>query len=251
MSFPHKITSYNIVIIPLTALILSAAVQPSTTAPKSQVVEVNPNSKIIKSPTLEAKRKAEKILNNGTTLKTTTRTLVLDANASQLVRAAMDIESGIKVETPAVSEPAPIALPITVSAAVAKPTNKYFEIIEKSFHSIEQDSWTDAAANITEVVNYFAAERELYGKENHSLDDYYDLAIAFANYISAGKELDEAKQPNFKDALSDLRAARSKARQVQSGLALQGDGAALSGLIDSFVKELDTEISYVEDMLAP
>ncbi len=225
------------------SLIVSAAI----TNDKSLLFEATPTSKIIKSPTAEAINKAEKILSNGSELKTIPRTAILDANASQLIRAAMEIESGKSSKYLDASIPAASISP-NPNPAAEKPGTKYFDVLEKSFSSIENDSWADSAANITEVVNYFQNERNLHGKDNAVLDDYYDLAVAFANYVAAGTELDESEQPNFEEACKLMQTARNSALKIQGRLGSSAEASGISAIINDFSKNLDTEIRYIQDI---
>ncbi len=227
------------------SLSVSAAIQND----KSLLFETSPASKIIKSPNAEAIKKAEKLLSNGNeAAKNFPRTTVLDANASTLIRAAMDIESGIKsskyLKTESTESPAPIA-----TTVIDKPASQYFEVLDKSYSSLENDSWADATANMNEVLSYFYTERSLHGKDNALIDDYCDLAVAFTFYLAAGTELDEAEQPNYEHAKSMFIKARNNAQKVQGHLPANDEGKAMSQLVDKFVKKLNTEISYIEDML--
>ena len=225
----------------------SAAVQND----KSLLFESSPASKIIKSPNAEAIKKAEKLLSNGNeAAKSFPRTTVLDANASTLIRAAMDLESGIKtskyLKTETAENPAPIATSI-----VEKPAGKYFEVLDKSYSSLENDSWADATANMNEVLSYFYTERSLHGKDNALIDDYCDLAVAFTFYLAAGTELDEAEQPNYEHAKSMFIKARNNAQKVQGHLPANDEAKAISQIIEDFVKKLNTEITYIVDIVKP
>ncbi len=216
---------------------------------KSLLLETSPASKIIKSPTAEAIKKAEKLLSNGNeAIKAIPRSAVLDANASTLIRKAMDIEAGVKSSkyTQASTTETPVSAP-TIS--IEKPATKYFEIIDRCYSSLENDSWADATANLNEVLNYFHTERNLHGKHNPMLSDYCDLSVAFSFYLAAGTELDEAEQPNYEHAKSMFTKARDNAQKIKTGLGAGAEGAAMSQLIDKFVKKLNTEILYIEDML--
>lgn len=234
-----------LILILLTTLAASAA-PPSE---KSLLFETSPASKIIKSANAEAIKKAEKLLSNGNeAAKNFPRTVVLDSNASTLIRAAMDIESGIKTSKYLKTEPTENPAPLATSS-IEKPASQYFAVLDKSFSSLENDSWADATANMNDVLNYFYSERTLHGKDNALIEDYCDLAVAFTFYLSAGTELDEAEQPNYEHAKSMFIKARNNAQKVQGHLPANEEGKAMSQLVDKFVKKLNTEISYIEDML--
>jgi len=224
----------------LTTLAASAAEN------KSLVLQSNPDSKIIKSPNAEAIKKAEKILSPET--NTIPRTTVLDANASTLIRRAMDIEAGARTTTKAVTtSESPVAT--TTSSSTEKPSGKYFATIDRSYSSLENDSWADAAANLNEVMLYFYNERSLHGKDNALLDDYYEMSRAFSEYIAAGTMLDEAEQPNYSAARTSFEHARSSATRIKANLAAGDEAKALGEIADKFIKKIDTEITYINDML--
>ncbi len=234
-------------------LLLSLQVLTATAAienNKSLVFQTDPNSKIIKSPNAEAIKKAEKLLANGNeAIKNFPRTTVLDSNASTLIRKAMDIEAGVKTTKYMNTETASNQSPISATTSIEKPSSKYFEVLDKDFSSIENDSWADATANTNEVVNYFFTERSLHGKDNALLGDYCDLVTAFAFYLSAGTELDEAEQPNYSHAKSLFESARNSASKINNNLRTDNESKAISAIVDKFIKQLDTEITYINEML--
>lgn len=122
----------------------------------------------------------------------------------------------------------------------------YMSIIEKSFKTIESDSWKDARANLDEVIRYFAREKGAYGVQKNLVETYYQLALALRKFSDGGFELDERKEPDYEKARSLYIEARNIANRI-SPLPDDPANREVSDMVKVFNTYIDKEIQYIDE----